>query len=372
MGQLADLLSQPTAAEVTTSTEFDADGNYTQATVLAVQPATPHDLLVIFGHDPEKFAVDGPVGVSHRQLVDGRTVSTYRYRLCERFSAPDIDSLVAEAKKAGKHREIGSEGPFWFVFQAGDIQLGKKSRDGSTEEIVDGFMQSVERGVAEFKALAHHGIAGIQLCFPGDCLEGIVSQGGRLQWLTQETITEQTRIFRRLLMHAVEAFAPLTDALYLDTVNGNHDESQRQLSTYPGDGWATECAIAVDDALKMNPAAFGHVTVRVPDKWSGHMTVPVGDSIVTVAHGHQWPRTSGMKWWMEQGFNKQNPQHAHVLQHGHVHTYEVETTRDRTRVSSPPMDCGSDWWREKRGGDSKRGALAYLMSAGEVSRMSVV
>ncbi len=117
---------------------------------------------------------------------------------------------------------------------------------------------------------------------PGDCVEGNQSQGGRNLWQTQETITEQTRILRRLMMHTVEAFAPLVDQVMLDTVNGNHDEAQRQQNTYPGDGWATEAATAVADALTLNPTSFGHVTVRVPEKWSGSMTVPVGDTVVTM------------------------------------------------------------------------------------------
>lgn len=372
MGQLAKLLEQPTAVEVEVSTEFDGEGNYVQTRVLEAQPETPQQILELFNHDPDVFAIDGPVSVSHRELVDGRMVSTYRYKLRERPSAVDVDALVSQAKKARKHAERGAEGAYWFVFQSGDQQIGKRSRDGATENIVDFFLASVERGVAEFKSLKRHGVGGIQLCFPGDCLEGVVSQNGKNAWLTQETITEQTRIFRRLLLHTVEAFAPLTDSVYLDVVNGNHDQAQRQWNTYPGDGWATECAIAVDDALKMNADAFGHVSVRVPDKWSGHMTVPVGDSVVTVAHGHQWGRNLGMKWWSEQALNNQPPRHSQVLQHGHIHTFQLDTTRDRTRISSPALDCGSDWFREVHGGDGKRGSLSYLLAAGEVSRLSVV
>jgi predicted phosphodiesterase len=372
VGKLADLLNQPTAREVEQSSSFDGDGNYVQSRVLDRQPATPHELLELFGHDTDRFALSGPARVSHRELADGRVLSTYSYRLLERPQAVDISDLVSQVGKAKKHRENPAGGPHWFVFQAGDLQIGKRSRDGATEQIVERYLQSVDSAVQEFKFLRKLGIDGIQISMPGDCLEGVVSQGGKNAWLTQETITEQTRIFRRLMLATVEAFAPLTDKVYLDVVNGNHDEAQRQWNTYPGDGWATECAIAVSDALTMNPDAYGHVEVRVPDKWAGHMTVPVGDSIVTVAHGHQWSRNQGMRWWADQSLNKQNPAHAHVLQHGHIHTYELETTRDRTRVSSPTLDCGSDWFREVRGGDSKRGCLVYLLAAGETSRLSVV
>jgi len=373
VGELAKLLNQPTASEVTeSSTSFDGQGNYTQARVLERQPENATELLELFGHDSDAFVLDGPARVTHREMVDGRVLSTYSYRLLAKAQPVDIDDLVSQVRKAKKHAETPAGGLHWFVYQAGDLQIGKRSRDGSTEEIVKFFFESVDRAVDEFKSSRRHGIEGVQLCFPGDCIEGDVSQNGKNFWLTEQTVPEQTRIFRRLLMHTVQAFAPLTDKVYLDVVNGNHDQAQRNMNTFPGDGWATECAIAVDDALKMNADAYSHVEVRVPDKWSGHMTVPVGDSVVTVAHGHQWPRNQGMKWWSEQALNKQNPAHSQVLQHGHIHTYQLDTTRDRVRISSPTFDCGSDWFRETHGGDSKRGGLVYLLAAGEVSRLSVV
>ena len=371
MGRLAELLSEPTAQEVEASTTFDTEGSYVQTRMLDAQPESVDEVLEVFGHDPAKCCIDGPVGVRHRELADGRIISTYSYKLRERPEALDIDALVARVKKAKRHTPTQG-GPFWFVYQAGDLQLGKRSRDGSTKEIVDRFVASVEQAKAEFKSFRRLGIEGIQLSFPGDCIEGNVSQGGKNAWLTQETVTEQTRIFRRLLMHSIEEFAPLADHIYLDVVNGNHDQMQRQWNTYPGDGWATESAIAVDDALKMNPNAYGHVEVRIPDKWAGYMTIPVGDSVVTVAHGHQWRPGQGMRWWSEQALNQQNPAAAHILQHGHFHSFSVDTTRDRTRICSPTFDCGSDWFRENHGGDSKRGGLAYLLKAGEVSRLSVV
>ena len=102
------------------------------------------------------------------------------------------------------------------------------------------------------------------------------------------------------------------------------------------------------------------------------MTVPVGSTLVTVVHGHQWRIGQGMKWWQEQAFGNQPAAGAQILQHGHGHSWELETTRDRVRVSSPTYDCGSDWYRDAHGGESKRGGLAYLLRDGEVSRMSLV
>lgn len=350
-------------------------GQYTQARELHEQPESMRDLLETFGHDPDKFDIDGPVRVSHRELADGRTVSTYSYRLLDRPETLDLDELIKAAKRSKSKPPAKADGlvlPHWFVFQAGDLQIGKRSSEGSTDEIISLYVDSVARAIDEFKALKRHGVAGIQISLPGDCIEGVVSQGGKNVWLTQETITEQTRILRRLMLLTVDAFAPLADQVFLDAVGGNHDEAQRGWNTYPGDNWATECAIAVGDALKMNEPAYGHVEVRVPDKWSGHMTVPVGDTEVTIVHGHQWRPGKGMHWWQEQTFGGHDPGRAKLLQNGHWHEMALERNGDRTRVQSPTFDCGSDWYRELHGVGNTRGGLSYLLRSGEVSRLSLV
>jgi len=216
------------------------------------------------------------------------------------------------------------------------------------------------------------GIEGIQISVPGDCIEGVVSQNGKNLWLTQESITEQVRILRRLLMFSVESFAPLVDRVYLDVVGGNHDEAQRELNYYPGNNWATESAIAVGDALKMNTLAYGHVQVRIPEKWSGMMTVPVGDSVVTIAHGHQWRKNGAMQWWADQAVNMQPAGASQILQHGHWHQFQLGSNKHRTVIGSPTFDMGSDWLRNKCGATAKQGALAYLLSGGEISYLSLV
>ena len=192
-------------------------------------------------------------------------------------------------------------------------------------------------------------------------------------WLTQEPITEQVRMLRRLMMHTIEELSPLVGRVYLDVVNGNHDQADRQLNSYPGNGWATEAAIQIHDALKLNEKAYGHVEVRVPEKWSGHMTVPVGDTVVTVIHGHQWRKDKAATWWSEQAIAHQPPGAAHVLQNGHHHQWALqEVSAGRVRIQSATYDCGSDWYRESHGSTSKRGGLVYLLRSGDVSNITVV
>ncbi len=373
----------PDLKEVHARTEFDGTSGYIQTAGIVGTTTPDHDsILTQFGYDPLAVQIVGAPRVSKWEFsyrdLDGEMntewKSSYRFNIAPRVNVratSDIEDLIAAAKVVDPMPPM-TNGGYWFVFQAGDLQISKKSRDGSTDEIVQKVVESVAAAKDELRRLsAFYPVAGVQISMPGDCIEGNVSQGGANAWLTRETITEQTRIFRRLLLHIIDEFR-FAPKVYVDIVNGNHDGGQRQWNTYPGDGWATECAIAVSDAMELNPAAYGHVEVRIPDKWSGTMTVPVGDSVVTVAHGHQWRPNGAMKWWSEQALHCQPAASAHVLQNGHLHELAVEMSATRTRVQSPTFDCGSDWYRERRGADSPRGAAVYLLRGGKISHLSVV
>lgn len=370
--QLAAAATSVEEKRYTPETTFDGSSGHIQTgTMKATDPVDYTDLLKQFGYDPDAVQIVGSVRTSRwQQREDGEWLVAYRFNIAPRqvISTLDLEALV---KKAKNHKPVGAKG-HWLVFQAADLQLGKRSRDGSTEQIVENYLDSLQRSIEQYRGLKRYGIEGIQISMPGDCIEGNVSQSGRNLWLTQETITEQTRILRRLMVATVDAFRPLVDQVYLDVVNGNHDQSQRQQNTYPGDGWATECAIAVHDALQLNPAAYGHVSVRTPDRWSNSMTVPVGSSVVTVTHGDAWRRGKGMQWWSGQTFTCQPAGAAQVLQHGHWHGLDIEKDGDRTRICCPPLDCGSDWYRNLSGSESSPGALFYLLDRGQFSHLSVV
>lgn len=370
--QLAAAATSVEEKRYTPETTFDGSSGHIQTgTMKATDPVDYTDLLKQFGYDPDAVQIVGSVRTSRwQQREDGEWLVAYRFNIAPRqvISTLDLEALV---KKAKNHKPVGAKG-HWLVFQAADLQMGKRSRDGSTEQIVENYLDSLQRSIEQYRGLKRYGIEGIQISMPGDCIEGNVSQSGRNLWLTQETITEQTRILRRLMVATVDAFRPLVDQVYLDVVNGNHDQSQRQQNTYPGDGWATECAIAVHDALQLNPAAYGHVSVRTPDRWSNSMTVPVGSSVVTVTHGDAWRRGKGMQWWSGQTFTCQPAGAAQVLQHGHWHGLDIEKDGDRTRICCPPLDCGSDWYRNLSGSESSPGALFYLLDRGQFSHLSVV
>jgi hypothetical protein len=385
--KLAELNAYPRAdeSEYTPRTEYDGvAGGYIQTGPLAQQPTNHDDLLREFGYDPAEVQIVGHPRVSRwqqRARIRGTAeyettwLSAYKFQIAPRdinATATDLEAIVAKARKT----PAAGAGPHVFVFQAGDIQCGKRAAAGGVAETAQRYLESVAAAVDEFKRLKRLGIEAIQVSMPGDLIEGSQSQRGKnLGYLTESGVPEQTRVLRRLMMATIEAFAPLVDHIYLDVIPGNHDDADRTLNSWPGNNWATETATAVADALTLNPAAFSHVTIRVPDKWQGHMTVPVGETnptVVTLAHGHQWRRGRGMDWWAGQAHGGHPAGAAAILQCGHYHGWHVESSASKTLIQSPTFDLGSAWYTERTGATSRRGGLVYLLSACEVTRMSVV
>jgi UDP-2,3-diacylglucosamine pyrophosphatase LpxH len=364
-------LSQPTSEEVkfAARTEFDGTSGFIQTAGLRAEPKDYTELLEQFGYDPSEVRIIGVPRVSRWQVWGGEWLSAYKFQIAPVSKTP-IDDLVGLVGKYKAHKPQESSGVSVFNFQAGDQQLGKIDGDG-TEGTVERFLDSLEVAKQEFKSLKkRRNIGGINLMFPGDCIEGVVSQNGRNMWRTELTLTEQLRLFRRLLMKTVEEFAPLSDNVWLRVVNGNHDEATRVQNTRPDDGFATEQAIAVADALKMNTNAFGHVVVEVPPVDQGYMTVKSFDTVYTIAHGHQWRRGKAMDWIANQALHSTNVSACDILVHGHEHRWTVDTNGARKVICSPTYDGGSLWL--ENGSHSLRGGLTYVTSGSDVTDMRLV
>ena len=366
-----EALKQPTSKEVayTPKTEFDGQSGFIQTGPLSDAPKKHEEILELFGYDPKEVQIVGNPRVSRWQTYDERWLSAYKFQLAP-VAKTSVDELVKLVGRRRAHKPVGSTGVGVFNFQSGDQQLGKIDGDG-TEGTLARFLDSIEVAKVEYKRLRKvRNIGGINLLFPGDHVEGVVSQGGQNIWRTELTVTEQMRLFRRMLMHTVQEFAPLTDNLWLRVLNGNHDGATRIQNTRPDDGYATEQAIAVDDALKMNEAAYGHVVTEVPPLDQGWMTVQSFDSIFTMAHGHQWRRGKAMDWLANQALHATNVSATHFLVHGHEHRWTVDTNGARTVICSPAYDGGSNWLQN--GSHGLRGGLTSVPTGPTGTDMRVV
>src|SRR5699024_7669997 len=149
---------------------------------------------------------------------------------------------------------------------------------GGIDNIVSKYMDSVDRAVAEFRLMRPLGIAGVCIPFVGDLVEGIVSQGGKNLAGNDLTVAEQMRVARRIILQTIDAFLDFGLPIKVAAIGGNHDEFTRVQSMPAGDNMSTEAAIAVADAMKLS-SAYDGVSVMVPPRHQGHMTIDVGGTV---------------------------------------------------------------------------------------------
>lgn len=205
-------------------------------------------------------------------------------------------------------------------------------------------------------------------------MEGFVSQGGKNAWRTELTLTEQLRLTRRPMLHAIDSFAPLTERLTVVSVPGNHDEAVREpgMTTYD-DSFAVDSLIAVQDAMNMNPLVYGHVETFVPKRDQLTVTLDVNGTIITHAHGHQWRTNKHWDWWKGQAFEPGSDiGQAHMLIAAHGHHLHIEQKGSRTYIMNPAQESESTWWKNKTGDHGAPGALTFITENGQGRGYTVV
>lgn len=377
MGSLKDHLVTPTANEpkpawsLNRVTEYDGNRGYIQTEPMSKAP-NYDELLEMFGYDPKEVRIIGLLKTSKwQQREDGNFLHSYRFALAP-ASTVSIDEIISQVTKR-KFTPPKSQGSAVYHWLAGDLQLGKIDGDG-TQGIVDRVLASIDNGVTDFKQLRKFNKIGmVHQAWLGDCGEGNQSQGGKLMWRTELTVTEQYRLFRRLALYAIDAFAPYIERLEIDVVNGNHDEAQRMpVATRSDDGHATEALIALADGLALNPASYGHVKIFVPQKDEMTLTREIGDSVFTHAHGHQWSKGKVFDWWAGQALNNHSPAAAQFLLHGHEHEFKIQSKKDRTQICVPTFEFESTYWRERHGDVAKTGAVSMITENKEFRSFTLV
>jgi hypothetical protein len=337
------------------------------------EPNDWSELLSVWDLDPAVFEVVEPVQYRAWDAPNGEGgvrrmfyyKATIRRRLESRKSVDELLGVIG--RKKPKTPPISPSGGFIYCVPAGDLQLGKPDGDG-TEGTIDRFITKTDAAVTRFKELKRLGrpISGVMLPWLGDCIEGLVSQGGALAAAGRLdlTMTEQLRVYRRLMLHQIQQFAPLSDQIIIPVVPGNHDEVQRvgKVVRRYDDSWAVEGAAAVADALKLAPG-YDHVSFVFPAIDELTITLDVAGTPVGFAHGHQFGRDP-VKWWSGQAHGMQDIGSATLLLGAHLHHLRVEQGGAKTFIQIPALDGGSMWWRHKTGQDAPAGMVSLLIGDG--------
>jgi predicted phosphodiesterase len=143
-------------------------------------------------------------------------------------------------------------------------------------------------------------------------------------------------------------------------VNGNHDESTRQVAADPADGWNTEIASAVQDACAENPA-LSHVEFRFPASGHQTLTLDIDGTMLGLFHGHQISGNDAAKYIANQSAGQTALGMADMWVSGHFHNFKTADIGHRLWLQAPTTDPGSDWFRDKSGMRSKPGLLTAVI-----------
>lgn len=344
--------------------ELDADGGYFVSSPRKDEPANSAELLAEFDLNPDEWIVTS-VRRSKWQTYHGDWLESYRVNLLpanKRSQLFDVDGIVDELKSWRPARGVKpTTGDLTALYCVGDTQWGKDAGDGTAgtvRRIREGILASVER----HKELKPRGIGQIAIPQLGDCIEGVVSQNGKIAGRLDLTLTQQIRVGRRMLLEWVKAFAPLTNSLVIPVVPGNHDESHRQLITDPMDSWQVEIVQQVLDICKENPA-LDHVSARFAESDNSTLAVDLSGTLVGFAHGHQM-RGGAEKWWQGQAMGRTPVGSAEVLITAHFHHFKANQVGPNLWVQIPAMDGGSAWFRDNKGLESPTGIVSLVVGDG--------
>lgn len=289
---------------------------------------------------------------------DAVTRPIWRYRFAVEVAPArlDVDELLASVRKPkAKPETTGGE---TYCFFAGDLQLGKPDGDGSAGT-VERFYASLDRALTRFKVLRKRGHSGpVLLGWVGDCIEGTESQGSHLLARLDLTVTEQVRVYRRLMAEQVAAFAELAP-VHVAVVPGNHDEAKRvgnQVATRYDDSWAIEGAAQVADVM----AAKGYdIGWTFPGHDGLHLTVDASGTRIGLLHGHQ-TRGKMQAWLANKALDREPIGTCDIVVSGHFHTLRLEHMGPTTWMQTGALDGGSVWWTHKGGLSSPPAALTFI------------
>lgn len=384
--KIGDTPDEPRRARESAPAGWEAgvkwDGNSGEVTTgaMAGPPADWAKILEVWNLDPNEVEVIEPIQLRAWDAPEagGGVRRMFYYRAAVRRksqSRVDVDDLIAEVKKWKPRKKIEATGDgLAYLVNYADLQVGKPDGDG-TEGTVRRVLEKTEQAIqrlADLRRLGHK-IDVIYINSLGDCIEGFNSQGGNLIWRNELTLTEQIRLYRRLLLGIVKEFAPLAENVVVASVPGNHDEAVRKgdkMATRYDDSFALDVASAVADALAISKD-FDHVSFVFPKKDELTLTLDVCGTLVGLAHGHQ-TRGKTHLWWAKQSHGMQPIGDATLLLTGHYHHLKVDQEGAKTWVQMPALDGGSTWFRHRTGADAPAGLVTMLVGNGTWSDLAIL
>ena len=352
--------------------ELDADGGYFVSTPRTQPIENATELLAEFDLNPNDWLITN-VRRSKWQTYSGEWLESYRVSLkplAKRASLLGYDDLERDLKRWKPKAKKTQSGNLTAIYNIGDTQWGKDAGDGTSGTLAR-TMSALDSALEHHNYISKRGIGQIALPQLGDCIEGTVSQGGRIMGRLDLDLTAQVRLGRRVLLEWVKAFAPLTEKLIIPVVPGNHDETTRQVIVDPMDSWQVEIVQQVLDICKEHPE-LQHVEGRFPERDNTTLAVNLSGTLVGFAHGHQI--RDPQKWFAGQALGDTPIGQSQVLISAHYHHYAVKQLNHRLWIQIPSLDGGSHWFADRTGlgGNAPGGIVSLVVGEGHDPRRDLV
>lgn len=388
--QKADEKRPARPSETITVSTRSASGERVFDASNAPEDAVSNDGAISFlkdqGLNPEEWIVTG-FRKSEWESGD-RTLQSVRYtyaKACDDgmrtlITDEDIDGMVerlrtAETRNRNKPSLIPTENGAYVVLIA-DAQIGKMESPESIERVFDLITKAANRlcGNMDISRKSKE----IVVAFGGDMLENFLSGGGSQVWRTKMTLTEQIRVVRRLMMHAVTEFAPLADRVVFTTCSSNHGQAVRIAGTGEtrmDDDHDIEALIAVADAVALvseTNKEYQSAEFVVPHDDSGVTVVSAGGSTIGLAHGHQWRKDKHWEWLANAAISRFPIGDVDILLAGHYHSLRMEERSAVTFIQAPSCETRSSWFVNSTNIDGHPGIVTFVAIDGAVHDFEVI
>lgn len=319
--------------------------------------------------DPEKWAAKN---LSHRkwQTYDERWLHYWKFDLVLRHGSDeerlaDIEELKQQLRQPASRSTGPSGGQDGFILVASDWQVGK-GIGGGTEKIIERWLTGVELAKNNIADLRRRGyrLPTFALLATGDLHEQVCGFYAGQQFQVDLNKRDQSKVVRRMLLHAVEELAPLCDELILAAVGGNHGQASRQdYKNVTDDADNDDVAVfeVVEEVVKGRDG-FDHVRFEIPNERLD-ICVDVAGVPVGLAHGHQFsgagiPQAKALNWWKGQALGLQSWNVARIGLTSHFHHFSCVVHGLRTHIQTPTIDGGSDYYRDAQGMESPPGIVS--------------
>jgi hypothetical protein len=188
---------------------------------------------------------------------------------------------------------------------------------------------------------------------------------------------DQMKVTVRLLLEAVQRWSRMFDRVVVTAVGGNHGEHRQNGKKFTDDADNDDVAVFETLALVLdqNPETYGHVSFVLPTEELS-VSLDVSGTIVAFTHGHLSgggnPQQKQWNWWKGQMAGQLPAGDAEVLVTAHYHHFSVIDHGPRVHLQCPAMDCGSKWYRDKTGAESRKGTLTFTVGASGIDDIKVI